>query len=99
LHKINDGNEFQSFILYIFKENCVIFLLVLGSDVVLKTGLCLKTGHKTIFWGFRLGQGGLGLEVLKSCVLKTKKVLRPFLDVKDLKTSILDEAKFQILRF
>jgi len=35
-----------------------------------------------------------GLEVLKNCCLKTKKVLRPFLNLKDLKILILDEAKF-----
>jgi len=34
-----------------------------------------------------------GLEVLKNCSLKTKNVLRPFLDPKDLKLLILDEAK------
>jgi len=37
-----------------------------------------------------------GLKDLKNCGLKTKKVLRPFLDLKDLKILILDEAKFQI---
>jgi len=35
-----------------------------------------------------------GLKVLKNCGLKTKKVLRRFLDLKDLKILILDEAKF-----
>jgi len=40
-----------------------------------------------------------GLKNLKNCALKTKKVLRPFLNLKDLKLLILDEAKFQILRF
>jgi len=39
-----------------------------------------------------------GLEVLKNCGLKTKRVLRPFLDLKDLKILILDESRFQILR-
>jgi len=39
---------------------------------------------------------GLGLDLgwsLKSCGLKTKKALRPFLDLKDLKILILDKAK------
>jgi len=49
------------------------------SDVVLKTDL----GLKTIFLGLGLDQSGLGLgldglEDLKNCGLKTKKVLRPF---------------------
>jgi len=35
-----------------------------------------------------------GLEDLKNCGLKTKKFLRPFLDLKGLKILILDEAKF-----
>jgi len=35
---------------------------------------------------------------LKNCGRKTKKVLRPFLDLIDLKIVILDEAKFQFLR-
>jgi len=49
-----------------------------------------------------------GLKDLKNCGLKTKKVLRPqfldqnvlrpFLDLKDLKILIFDEAKFQFLR-
>jgi len=42
-----------------------------------------------------------GLKNLKNCCLKTKKILkilRPFLDLKDLKIIILDEAKFQFLR-
>jgi len=39
-----------------------------------------------------------GLKDLKNCSLKTKKLLRPFLDLKDLKILILDEAKFQFLR-
>jgi len=41
-----------------------------------------------------------GLKDLKNCGLKTKKVLRPFLDLdlKDLKILILDKAKFQFLR-
>jgi len=38
------------------------------------------------------------LKDLKHCGLKTKKVLRPFLDLKDLKILILNEAKFQILK-
>jgi len=38
------------------------------------------------------------LKDLKNCGFKTKKVLRPFLDLKDLKILILDKAKFQILR-
>jgi len=40
-----------------------------------------------------------GLKDLKNCGLKTKKDLRPFLDLKDLKILILDEAKFQCLKF
>jgi len=36
-----------------------------------------------------------GLKDLKNCSLKTKTVLRLFLDLKDLKILILDEAKFQ----
>jgi len=39
-----------------------------------------------------------GLKDMKNCGLKTKKVLRPFLDLKDLKILILDEAKFQFLK-
>jgi len=38
-----------------------------------------------------------GLKDLKNCGLKTKKVLRPFLDLKDIKILISDEAKFQFL--
>jgi len=38
-----------------------------------------------------------GLKDLKNCGLKTKS-LKTFLDIKDLKILILDEAKFQILR-
>jgi len=38
-----------------------------------------------------------GLKDLKNCDLKTKKVLRPFFDIKDLKILSLDEAKFQFL--
>jgi len=34
-----------------------------------------------------------GHEVLKNCGLKTKKGLRRFVDLKDLKILILDEAK------
>jgi len=34
-----------------------------------------------------------GLKDLKNCGLKNKKVLRPFIDLKDLKNLILDEAK------
>jgi len=37
-----------------------------------------------------------GLKDLKNCGLKTKKVLRPFLNLKEI--LILDEAKLQILR-
>jgi len=40
-----------------------------------------------------------GLKDLKNCGFKTKKVLKPlFIDLKDLKILILDEAKFQFLR-
>jgi len=38
------------------------------------------------------------LKDLKSCGLKTKKVLRLILDLKDLKILILDEAELLILR-
>jgi len=40
-----------------------------------------------------------GLKDFKNCGLKTKKVLRPFLDLKDRTILILDKAKFQVLRF
>jgi len=41
-----------------------------------------------------------GLKNLKNLKsLKTKNFLKPFLSLKDLKILILDEAKFQILRF
>jgi len=36
------------------------------SDVVLKTGLGLKTGLKTIFWSLGFGQSGLGLDLGRS---------------------------------
>jgi len=35
-----------------------------------------------------------GLKGLKNCGLKTEKVLRPFLDLKDLKILILDKPNF-----
>jgi len=38
-----------------------------------------------------------GLKDFKNCGLKTKKVLRHFLDPKDLKVLILDEAQFRSL--
>jgi len=40
----------------------------------------------------------LTVKDLKNCGFKTKKVLRPFLDLKNLKILMLDEAKFQFLR-
>jgi len=39
-----------------------------------------------------------GVTDLKNCGLKTKKVSRRFLNLKDLKILILDEAKLQFLR-
>jgi len=47
-------------------------VVVLTSDVVLKTDL----GLKTTFLSLGLGQSGL--KDLKNCGLKTKKVLIPF---------------------
>jgi len=70
------------------------FSSVATSDVVLKTGLGLKTDLMTIFEVLVLAM--VGLKDLKNCGLKTKKVLRLYLDLKDLKILILDKAKFQI---
>jgi len=73
------------------------------TDAVVKTGLGLKSSLKTIFEVLVLTKAVLvltldGLKDLKNCDLKTKNVLRPFLDLKDLKVLNLDETKFQFLR-
>jgi len=54
--------------------------------------LVLRPVLRTFFEVLVLALGAL--EVLKNCDLMTKKLLRPFLDLKDLKILILDEAKF-----
>jgi len=68
----------------------VVYCHPTSSDVVLKTGL----GLKTIFlrsWPKRSWSWTV-LRIWKIAVL------RPFLDLKDLTILILDEAKFQFLR-
>jgi len=70
------------------------------SDVVLKTGLGLKISLKPIFFEVLVLTKAVlvlvltldGLKDLKNCSLKTKKVLRTFLDLK------YHEAKFQFFR-
>jgi len=65
------------------------------SDVVLRPVLVLRPFFEVLAKAVLVLVLTLdGFKDLKNCGLKTKNVLRPFLNLKDLKILILDEAKF-----